>query len=185
MKKIEFKEYVKQLPAFLQKQEEQLYYVYGDKSYVLSNGTPFNQEYCIENDIDIIMTNHKGGTIVSSEKDIYIAFISPHQNNFGTRLCKYAIEKLKGKNINLDIVGNDILADGQYKVMASMKTRIGDMYYSAVGFFLEPDIELIKKICLKPMVKIPKGLNDYGITTDDIIEIVSTFTQEYKDEKNI
>lgn len=175
MKKIEFKEYVERLSAFLQNQEEQLYYVYGNKPYVLSNGSEFNESYCLENNLEIIRTNHNGGTIISSKNDIYIVFISTRNNNFGTRLCNEILEFLKLKNINASYDGNDIMVDGKYKVAANSKIKINDMYYTAVAFFITADVETIKNVCTKPMEKIPRGLDYYDIDREEVIQFVTNF----------
>ena len=43
-------------------------------------------------------------------------------------------------------------------------------------------LEDIKKICTKPMVKVPKGLSEYGITTEEVKEWFLDFCK--KDENN-
>lgn len=175
MKKIEFKEYVKNLPNFLNTDEEQLYFVYGDKSYVLSNGSEFNEQYCIDNNIEVIRTEHNGGTIVSSIDDIYVGFITPHSNDFGTRIFHAFLEFLKNKGLNANYNGNDILIDETYKVAANSKIKTNYKYYTAVGFFGTADIETIKNVCVKPMNKIPKGLNEFGVTKEDVENFINNF----------
>ena len=36
------------------------------------------------------------------------------------------------------------------------------------------DIELLKNICLKEMIKVPKALNDYGISLNDIKDLYNS-----------
>lgn len=174
MKKVEFKEYVKNLPNYLSSSEDQLYFVYGEKNYVLSNGSDFNVQYCLDNDIEIIRTEHNGGTIVSSKDDIYIVFFSQNNNNFGTQLCHKFLEFLKDRGINASYDGNDILVDDVHKVAANSKRRINYKYYTAVAFFGTSDVEIIKNVCTKSMLKIPKGLNEYGVTTEEVKQFIET-----------
>lgn len=46
-------------------------------------------------------------------------------------------------------------------------------------FTLSVNIDLIKAICTKPMVKVPKGLADYGITQQEVIEFITKFVKKY------
>lgn len=40
------------------------------------------------------------------------------------------------------------------------------------------DLEDIKKICKKPMKKVPKGLSEYGITTEEVEQMFLEFCKE-------
>ena len=40
------------------------------------------------------------------------------------------------------------------------------------------DINLIMNICKKPMAKVPKGLNDFGIYEEDIFKIIEDLNEE-------
>ena len=44
--------------------------------------------------------------------------------------------------------------------------------YELVQISINQDLEVIKNVCLKPMVKVPKGLGEYGVTTEEIIDWV-------------
>ena len=50
-----------------------------------------------------------------------------------------------------------------------MSQNINGVVYTAIHISIGMDLDLIKAICTKPMVKTPKGLQDYGITQDEII----------------
>lgn len=70
---------------------------------------------------------------------------------------------------------NDILIDG-YKT-ASGADAILDNGYRYMGFQISigQDLETIRKICKKPMVKVPKALGEYGITTEEMVKFCEDF----------
>lgn len=78
---------------------------------------------------------------------------------------------LKEKGYNASIVNNDILINNK-KIVDFGSRMFGDILYIAIHISINIDINLIKKICTKPMDKIPDGLVNYGINTEDILNNV-------------
>ena len=75
---------------------------------------------------------------------------------------------MKEKKINVIIADNDLLIDGKYKCGSYSSRRFNDILYTAVHISIRADVDMIHSICLKPMNKLPKGLSEFGITTDEI-----------------
>lgn len=58
--------------------------------------------------------------------------------------------------------------------------RVGDNLknvYNTYQISINQDIEAIKHICKKEMIKIPKALSDFGITAEEIVN----FCEDYWD----
>ena len=96
-------------------------------------------------------------------------------NTVGELVYSKFVEYLKNKGLDVTSNGNDILVDG-YKVFgwASNYYKEYNAIYITAHFTLSVDLELIKNICTKTMVKVPKGLNDFGIYKEDIIEFLES-----------
>jgi lipoate-protein ligase A len=81
---------------------------------------------------------------------------------------------LKSKGLNASFVSNDIVVDG-YKVCGMCITRYGSIDYTAGFIGINTKLEDIKAICRKPMTKVPKGLSEYGIATEEIEQMFIDF----------
>lgn len=46
-------------------------------------------------------------------------------------------------------------------------------------------METIQYVCLKPMVKIPKALSDFGITRNDMLEFIKRWWHDFCVEHGI
>ena len=69
---------------------------------------------------------------------------------------------------------NDVLIDG-YKVASGCDTNVDGWAYMGYQISINQDIETIKHACNKPMVKVPKGLGEYGITTKEMVEFCKKY----------
>jgi len=87
-------------------------------------------------------------------------------DKFSKALCKYFIDKGLS-SVRCD--NNDVLIDG-YKVASGCESRINNLHYMGYQISINQDLDTIKKVCKKEMVKIPKGLSEFGITTEEMIE---------------
>ena len=160
-----FAEYVKQDYQFIS---------YNNEAYAL-RGTvnDCNEEYCLKNNIKIIDIKHTGGTIVLSQTAVGYAIIHSSRSFKPEQVvCTTFVTFLRGKGLNAEYKDNDILIDG-YKVGSAGSTYLPNgMVYTPIQFSLDNDAELISKICLKPMDKVPKGLSDFGITREDVLNFL-------------
>ena len=154
-------------------------FVYGipDNNYVFTGTTnTCDCEYCEQNNIKLLPIPNEGGVIVLSKGDVEIGIFKDNGwdicNNFMNALCG----KLKEKVPNIEVVGNDLVIDGKYKCVGSSSRNLGDAknpyIYTAAHISLSVNMGLINHICKKEMVKIPKGLGDYGYTTEEIKKII-------------
>lgn len=128
-------------------------------------------EYCKEHGIEAFQMKRDGGTIVCSKGNIGISAITPVKWGFQCASFTTAfVEYLKSFGLNVTTDLNDILIDG-YKVASSVEIRVGkDLHavYSTYQISINQDMEAIKHICKKEMIKVPKALKDYGFTTEQL-----------------
>ena len=133
-----------------------------------------NLEYCDENNISYIHQDklQGGGCIVGVKGNIFIDAKRKNttgiclSDNFSKALCEFL--KLKGLD-SARTDNNDVLVDN-FKVASGCETTVNNWQYMGYQISIYQDIELINKVCNKPMIKEPKGLNEYNISTKDIKE---------------
>ena len=153
-----------------------------EQTEVNYGGDDCNVEYCEENNIPCYKSRDDGGCIVNFAGTINIADFRPSREGwvFPVFLNDFT-EYLKSKGLNAEYDGNDVLIDG-YKVASGFGYNLPPNYqrqYTGLGFFFNQDVELIRHICLKPMVKEPKGLEEYGITTEECAEWAENWFEEF------
>ena len=115
-----------------------------------------------------IETNHNGGPIVGFPCSVcLVAFY--HDGDRPTwrdDLYKFLIER----GLNAKKTSNDITVDG-FKVSGYSSQYIGrsDFVYATFFVAFNDDLDDINTVCKKKIVKIPKGLDEYGITRDEVL----------------
>ena len=122
-----------------------------------------------------------GGTFVVNKGDIGFGYITKGLNNtIGFSLYNEFTKFLQEKGLNAVKQDNDILIDG-FKVFgwASYYYKEFDAIYITAHITLSVNLELIQNICTKPMIKTPKGLSEFGITKEDVIEFLEEFEKGY------
>lgn len=140
-----------------------------------------NTEWCDANNIPYIHQYRlkRGGCIIGVKGNIFIDVKRAIDNvdseclsdKFSKALCEYL------KTIGLNSVrqdNNDVLVDG-YKVASGCETFVNDFKYMGYQISINQDLEVIKHACNKEMVKEPKGLSEFGVTTEDMV----AFCEEY------
>jgi lipoate-protein ligase A len=135
-----------------------------------------NFEYCRRYDIACVDIGRRGGTFVVNKGDIGFGYITKGlDNTVGNLLYNKFAEYLKSRGLNAETKNNDVLVDG-YKVFgwASHYYKEYDAIYITAHFTLTVDVELIKNVCTKPMNKVPRGLTDFGIMREDIIDFLNS-----------
>ena len=136
-----------------------------------------DEETCNALGYEIYEAYYNGGTIVGNEGDIAFAHFSHIGNGWMENFIEHFLDWLKGKGLNAVYESNDILVDG-YKVCGMCTTRYGRIDYTAGFISLNTNLDHIKQICKKPMVKVPKGLSEYGITTEEVEQMFLKFCKE-------
>ena len=139
-----------------------------------------DEETCNTLGYEIIESYNNAGTIVSNEGDVLIGHFYHPDNGWYDRFIAYFLDWLKAKGLNAEYVSNDIVVDG-YKVCGMCVTRYGRIDYTGGIISMNPNLDHIKKICRKPMRKVPKGLSEYGITTEEVEQMFLAFCE--RDEK--
>ena len=151
-------------------------------SYGIAND--INLDYCREHNIKAFDLKRSGGAIVHFNGNVGWADIRSNRvpstetlKDIAKEFAKDLADYLKEKNIKATIEGNDITVDG-FKVASGCSINLKPDYKRTFYGFeinINCDVELIKNICKKEMVKVPKGLAEYGITTEEIETFVENW----------
>lgn len=166
-----FSDYLKELPNLISNKNETVF-VTSKGISVLKGADNLNEEYCNNNNLNIYKTHQFGGTIINFENDLCVGNYQPAHNNFGMRIMEGIKDYLASKDIHSIINENDVLIEGKYKVASYMSTFINGCLYTAIHISIDINLETIKNICTKPMKKIPKGLSEYGITQNEMKNLI-------------
>ena len=143
---------------------------------IVHRKTQVDEEVCKELGYEIVESYNNAGTIVSNAGDVLIGHFYHPDNGWYDRLINYFIDWLKAKGLNAEYVSNDIVVDG-YKVCGMCVTRYGRIDYTGGIISMNVNLDHIKAICKKPMKKVPKGLSDYGITTEEVEKMFLDFAR--------
>lgn len=131
----------------------------------------FNREYCKTHNILCKERPYLGGVLCILPTDLTVTIVAV---NAPTTFSKVIIDKvanwIKSKILNtVEISGNDILVDG-FKVFGMAGFNFKDVTACSFHLAFDSDLDFIQQICTKEMVKVPNGLNSFGIfDRDDLI----------------
>ena len=134
-------------------------------------------EVCKSLGYDIYEAYYNGGTLVANAGDLAFAHFYSVDNEWRERFVRYFINWLVGRGLNAEYDRNDILVDG-YKVCATCVTRYGRIDYTTIFVGMSTNLEHIKQICKKRMEKVPKGLSEYGITSEEVEQMFLDFCNQ-------
>lgn len=140
-----------------------------------------NTEYCDEHNINYVHQSklQGGGCIVGIKDNIFIDAKDKAEgyclsDRFSEALCQF----LKSKGLDsVRCDNNDVLVDG-YKVASGCETSINEWQYMGYQISMNQNIELIQNICNKEMSKIPKGLSEFNILKEDILQFCTNYWQK-------
>ena len=133
---------------------------------------------CKDLGYEVVESYNNAGTIVSNKGDILVGHFAEPNNGWYDRFIEYFLNWLKAKGLNAKFESNDITVDG-YKVCGMCITRYGRIDYTGGIISMNVNLDHIKAICKKPMVKVPKGLSEYGITTEEVEEMFLKFCEDF------
>lgn len=153
----------------------------GDEEIVLTGKrNAINEKYCLDNSIRVEHTANEGGTIVVQDGDIEFGFFKFNGFDDGAKLMtKICNELKKTLGDRIELVDNDLLIDGTYKVGSYSSVNVGDrLIYTGCHISMSINLEHIQNICLKEMKKIPKGLSDYGINNIELENFIRSLLSE-------
>lgn len=164
--------------AIKNRQDTALYAIL-PKNIVYRGKGEINEEYCKQNNFEIYNSVDFGGGIVGFQGDIVIVVLKHEGWNVGEQFISILNEYLHNQGINSTIEGNDIMIDGIYKTSSHSSTNVGNnCIYTGIQITFNADPEIIKHICLKDSVKIPRGLNYYQIDKQEILNLVFNFFEK-------
>ncbi len=126
-----------------------------------------DENLCASYGYDIYEGHYNGGTLVANTGDLVFADFGECESGWLNRYVKYFMKWLKDRGLEPVYANNDILLD-DHKVCGTCITRYGRIDYTTIFISMNPNLDHIRAICRKPMVKVPKGLSDYGITSEEI-----------------
>lgn len=143
-----------------------------DKKWCDEHNIPYSQGKLIQHTGCIIGV--KGNILLDIKK--YLTNGKAICDDFSERLCEYFMKR--GLN-SVKQDNNDILVDG-FKVASGAEVTLPNGFqYVAYQISINQDLEAIKHACLKPMIKVPKALSEYGITTEEM----KKFCEDYWNNK--
>lgn len=164
MERIDFTNYLDRLPNLL-KETNTTVIVTSEDTCILCGVDEYNNP----TNLPTYHTHNFGGIIINFKDDICVGHYETLGYDFGANFMRDFGSYLFNKNLNVTLNGNDVLVDN-YKVASYMSQNINGCVYTAIHISIGMDLAMIKNICTKPMEKTPKGLQDYGITQEEIIQ---------------
>ena len=174
-------DWLKEATSYIQGGLHRIAYVVVERPVaIVHRKTQVDEAVCENLGYEIIESYNNAGTIVSNEGDVLIGHFAQLNNGWHDRFIAYFIGWLRAKGLNAEYVSNDILVDG-YKVCGMCVTRYGRIDYTGGIISVNVNLDHIKAICRKPMVKVPKGLSEYGITSEEVEAMFLAFCEQDKE----
>ena len=168
MRKIKMAEVEFEISKMINEKREDILYCVTDDIYIF-NGTSGNINPAVKNKYKIFELGQSGGTLVFAPGNIGIGMIKKDSGDTARQLMNSLLNFLISKNITADWKGNDIVVEGQYKVIShGQLPLLGGYMFTTIQINLYTTQKLVEEICAKPVLKIPRPLNDYGITTEEM-----------------
>ena len=152
------------------------YCIHDSKSVLFTEENAPDEALCAELGYRLMATKHTGGLVVVGEGDVSVIHFGEIGNDWMHRFAKYLIERYKEKGLDATFDGNDVLVNG-YKISGLSATPYEHIQYSTIHIGINTDLDHIKAICKKPMVKVPKGLSEYGVTTEEVEQMFLEFCE--------
>lgn len=150
------------------------YCVHDEKLCFVAKADDVYAGACAEYGYTVLDTQHTGGVVVVNKGDMSVVHFGVVGNRVMRDFADYLIERYKERGLNATYEGNDVLIDG-YKISGLSGTVYGNIKYSTIHIGINTNLERIKAICKKPMNKVPKGLSEYGITTEEVEQMFLEF----------
>lgn len=177
IKKVTQTEWIAEATKYIQGGLHKIAYVVVDSPVVIVHRkTQVDEAVCKSLGYEIVESYNNAGTIVSNAGDVLIGHFYHPENGWYDRFIAYFLDWLKAKGLNAEYVSNDILVDG-HKVCGMCITRYGRIDYTGGIISVNVNLDHIKQICRKPMKKVPKGLSEYGITTEEVEQMFLNFCE--------
>lgn len=171
-------EWIENVTYYIQSGKHCIAYGIQDTPTVLTHRkSQVDENVCKAYGYNVYEAFNNGGTILTEIGDFEVGHWDNVDNRWKDRFIDFFVKWLKDKGLNAIYEDNDVLIDG-YKVCGTCTTRYGRIDYTGVHIGLNTNLDHIKAICKKPMKKVPKGLSEYGITTEQIEQMFIEFLQK-------
>lgn len=178
--KAKSKDAVATIHDFIKNQKNGIAYcVHDEKSVFVVSPDSVNEDACAEYGYMVLETMHSGGAVVVSEGDVSVIHFGSIINDWMPKFAQYLIEQYKAKGLNATYEGNDVLIDG-YKISGLSESQYNRIKYSTIHIGINTNLDHVKAICKKPMEKVPKGLSEYGITTEEVEQMFLDYIEQEK-----
>ena len=134
--------------------------------------------------IPVYNIGRNGGTIIHSIGDISGIFLQK-DHNFCHEFPEFIIAKLKEKGLNARSDYNDIMIDDVYKVGGFAYQELKDgRFYVVFQLSIHCDNAAIFFVCYDAPKK-PKGLSDFGISTEEVEKWLLEFLDKRYNETQV
>ena len=125
-------------------------------------------ELCKELGVEVVDIGYKGGTIISSEKDLSMMIVFPKSSRLNDEVLINKFVEIISKYINnVTIDGNDILVNGE-KVCGTSFTTILNVCAWTASVSFDDYSDYIAKICNKPAKKKPSYIDNTLLSKDTL-----------------
>lgn len=125
----------------------------------------FNREYCEQNNIICKERPYAGGVLCILPTDLEVSIIAIDAPSiFPQLIINKVLEWIKSKinqEVEIVISGNDILINNM-KVFGMANYTYQNVTVCGFHLAFNIDLDFIKQVCTKEMVKVPTGLNNFG-----------------------
>ena len=109
-----------------------------------------------------------GGTIINFAGDLSVCRITWGKSDYGERITTATLDWLLALGLNAVRDNNDILVDGKKVYSFAAALTLTGWEQTVIHYSVNMDVEIVKEICRKPLLKVPGALSCYGITAEII-----------------
>ena len=169
-------EYINIIDFLTKVKEEKWYYSIVETTSIFSGSKNVDLQYDNVQRISkqfavpyYIVPNIKGGTLVLSKGDLFIAGIN--QNNVNWYI-NTILNFFKAKDINCEFLGNDFVIYGLEKIGSTFYGEINHQKVFGIWFNNSINQELINQVCFSVRIKRPTALSTYGINPIEILDYI-------------
>lgn len=165
MKRIQMDEVTQEVTKMIHTKREDILYCVTDDIYIF-NGTSGKINPSVINKYKTFEFGQSGGTLVFAPGNIGIGMLQKDDGETAQQLMQGLLNFLIVYGITAQWLGNDIVVEGQYKVISHAQLPLSNGYmFTTIQINLYTTKELVEEVCVKPILKIPRPLSDYGIDT--------------------
>ena len=174
-----FSEFLEQSEAFKSNDEDVVFIVVFEKygAVVGNNYNTYDITALTEANIDVYHSHYDGGCGIISPGNVCVMAYLREPFDLAKVVFFAVKDFLQNKGIKSFTKDNDLVIsenDVLYKVAGSAGSKNEyDKWEIGVMISINVDIEKINQICTKKINKIPKGLSDYNITTNNIVNLLN------------